>query len=532
MHISLIEDLLKPGAYRFLPEEIELKQTHLSYLLFTPKYVYKIKKPVDFGFVDFTTLDKRLYYCQREVELNCRLCPSIYLDVVKITREGKEFKLEGKGAATEYAVKMKRLPAAGMLSNLLANNTVSEAMMGALAEKIADFHGRALTSPEIAAYGDISVIRQNTDENFAQIAPFINRTIDKAQYDMLVEYTREFQQQKLTNFIRRASHDHIRDCHGDIHAENICVDEDIFIYDCIEFNDRFRYSDTIADIAFLIMDLEFNGYMRHAKILRDAYQQVSHDDGLETLLDFYKVYRACVRGKVDSLKMDEPEVPESERLEAAEMARNYFSLACSYAEGSRPLFMIVRGLSGTGKSTLARAIAERTGAKVLSSDRIRKELAGIAPETPCPEDFEKGIYSREMTARTYAMILDRAAGMLSQGDSVILDATFLDKGSREAAETVGARTGCPPVFIECVCPEGTVMRRLRNRMKEPGISDGRKDIYFMQKQLFEPTLAEGRRIITVDTSAPLPRVMQSVFKRFWTIAASGQTSGLTAKSLV
>ncbi|MDH4101108.1 MAG: AAA family ATPase [Nitrospirota bacterium] len=523
---SIIEDLLHPRAYPGNAEGITLSQTHLSYLLFTREHVYKIKKPVDFGFLDFTTLEKRLFYCQREIELNRRLCPDIYLDVVKITREGEHFQMEGTGHPTEYAVKMKRLPGDRMLSELLRHDKVTEGMVADIAEKIADFHSRARTSPEISAFGDIAVIRTNTEENFEQIAPWIDRTIDRALHDQLAEYTRNTLQKDSLAFISRVTHDHIRDCHGDIHAENICVTNGIYIYDCIEFNDRFRYSDTIADIAFLIMDLEYNGYLRFARIVRDVYQQASKDDGLERLLDFYKVYRAVVRGKVSSFKLGEEEVPEEEKLAVAVTARNYFGLAGYYVQGHRPFCLVVNGLTGTGKSTVARGLASRTGATILSSDIIRKELAGIAPETRQTEDYGGGIYSSEMTAKTYAAMFERAEAALRQGDSVILDATFISQELRQEAYDRGVRLGIEPVFIECQCPEETVVRRLRERLrKKKSVSDGRLEIYQRQKQRLAEQYPDGAKVIAVDTSQPFPDAISSVFRRFWSARATGVLTG-------
>lgn len=528
---SLIEDLLRPEAYPERSGEVLLKQTHLSYLLFTPEHVYKIKKPVDFGFLDFTTIEKRLFFCRREVELNRRLCPDIYLDVVKITREGEHFRMEGTNHPTEYAVKMKRLPTDRMLSELLRHDKVTEAMIGDIAEKIADFHNRAKTSPEITAFGDISVIRKNTEENFDQLIPYLSRTLDKALHAHLAEYTRHALQEHSLAFISRANHDHIRDCHGDIHAGNICLTDQISIYDCIEFNDRFRYSDTIADIAFLIMDLEYNGYLRFARILSDVYQQASKDDGLEQLLDFYKVYRAVVRGKVGSFKIDEEEVPEEEKSAATETARNYFGLAAYYTQGRRPFCLVVNGLTGTGKSTVARGLASRTGAAIFSSDIIRKELAGITPETPQPEEYGQGIYSTEMTQRTYAAMFERAEKALGRGESVILDATFISEALRQEAFDRGVRLGIEPVFIECQCPEETITRRLRERFrkKKKSVSDGRLEIYQRQKQRLAERYPEGAKVLEVDTSQPFPDALASVFRRFWAIKTIGV---LTARNLV
>ncbi|MBI5874899.1 MAG: kinase, partial [Deltaproteobacteria bacterium] len=321
----LIQSLLKPSAYPDSPGAVELRQTHISYLFFTPKYVYKIKKPVDFGFLNFTTLDKRRFFCHQEIALNKRLCPAIYIGVVEANKKGDGFVFEGEGEAVEYAIKMKRLPSDKMMDILLKKDMVTESMVKDTADVIVNFHDKAETNLYISQFGLPSVIQKNTEENFIQTKDFIGRTITNKQFDMIKNYTQNFLKARYGLFAKRVERGFIKNCHGDIHSEHICmaygacvscVTAGICIFDCIEFNERFRYSDTVADIAFLAMDLDF--YNRHdlSNTFCEEYIKASQDKDAGELLDFYKCYRAYVPGKVEGFKIDQKEVPPEEKENA------------------------------------------------------------------------------------------------------------------------------------------------------------------------------------------------------------------------
>lgn len=480
----LIRSLSKPSAYPDSPDTIELKQTHISYLFFTPKYVYKIKKSVDFGFLDFTTLEKRRFFCHQEIALNKRLCPEIYIGVVEATKTDDGFVFEGKGEAVEYAVKMKRLPPDKMFDHMLKKDTVTESMVEDIADVIASFHKKSETNLYISEFGRPAAIEKNTEENFTQNKDFVGRTITAKQYDTIKNYTQNFLKARSGLFAKRAENCFIKDCHGDIHSEHICVTNGIYIFDCIEFNERFRYSDTVADIAFLAMDLDF--YNRHdlATAFCNKYILASKDRDANELLDFYKCYRAYVRGKVEGFKIDQKEVPEKEKKEAKARARKYFHLAALYAsDGFRPALILICGLTGTGKTTLAGALAAETGIKVISSDIVRKELAHIASSERRLEEFEKGIYTKEWTEKTYSEMINRAKSFLRKGVSVILDATFLEPAYRQKAYESAKELGAEFQIIECVAPDETVKERLGNRARQEGVaSDGRWEIYVKQKE--------------------------------------------------
>lgn len=329
---EIIQALLDPKAYPGPVQGIELMQTQMSFIFLADEYVYKVKKPVNLGYLDYTTLDKRQFYCQREVELNRRLCPDAYLGVVSVIRDNSSFRIADKGEATEYAVKMRRLPQEAMMNVLLAADKVSPPMLTNVAEKLSEFHRKAETSKNINAFGDILAVIQNNRENFTQTEKYIGLTIPRGQYDQVKSYTSHFLDANTELFEKRVTDGRIRDCHGDLHAAHICFCDGICIYDCIEFNDRFRYGDVASEVAFLAMDLDRYGRADLSRHFVAAYVERSQDEELKRLLGFYKCYRAYVRGKVGSFKFDDPYVSAEEKEKVLADARGYFELAESYID--------------------------------------------------------------------------------------------------------------------------------------------------------------------------------------------------------
>ena len=343
-----IEDLLKPEAYPRKPQKIELIQTQMSFIFLTGGYVYKVKKPVNLGYLDYTTLEKRRFFCRQELELNRRLCPDVYLAVVPITMSlrgasepkprakrrgrGNLICVEGEGKAIEYAVKMRQLPQERMMDVLLHRGKLTEEMIAKVAEKLVRFHQKAETNSKIAAFGKLDTIRQNCEENFLQTEKYISVSIPATKYEQIKSYTNNFILGNASLFDKRVSKGKIRDCHGDLHAAHICFTDDICIYDCIEFNDRFRYSDVASEVAFLAMDLDRYQQADLSKHFVNTYVALSHDEELLRLLDFYKCYRAYVRGKVESFKLDDPYFPEEEKTKVLATAKKYFELAESYIQ--------------------------------------------------------------------------------------------------------------------------------------------------------------------------------------------------------
>jgi aminoglycoside phosphotransferase family enzyme len=327
---ELVQALLDPKTYPEAPERVQLMQTQMSFVFIAGDYVYKVKKPVNLGYLDYTTLEKRHFFCQREVELNRRLCPDTYLGVIPIVKARGKISLGGRGKVIDYAVKMRYLPQDRMMNVLLAANQVSTEMVTRVAQRLVDFHQKAETSATISAFGDIETIRVNTEENFDQTEKSIGRTISPEKYERIKNYTRRFIENNVSLFRQRVAGGRIRDCHGDLHAAHICFTDGICIYDCIEFNDRFRYCDVASEIAFLAMDLDHYGRADLSRAFIRAYVAASQDEEILKLLNFYKCYRAYVRGKVESFKLDDPYIAEEEKTKTLAIARKYFELAEEY----------------------------------------------------------------------------------------------------------------------------------------------------------------------------------------------------------
>ncbi len=327
---QMIQALLDPKAYPDKTERVELSQTQMSFVFLTDDYVYKVKKPVNLGYLDYTTLDKRQFYCQQELTLNRRLCPEVYLGVVPIIQDKYSTFIERQGEVIEYAVKMRRLPQEAMMDTLLAHNQVSPEMLNSIAQKLVQFHRKAATNADISAFGSLDTIRQNTDENFSQTEKYIGNTISQTQHQRIKDYTDRVLKENAHLFHKRVADSRIRDCHGDLHAAHICLINGICIYDCIEFNDRFRYCDVASEVAFLAMDLDHYGRADLSRIFVSDYVSLSQDREITELLNFYLCYRAYVRGKVNCFKLDDPHVPEAEKTGVSATAKSYFKLAESY----------------------------------------------------------------------------------------------------------------------------------------------------------------------------------------------------------
>ncbi|UCE39422.1 MAG: hypothetical protein JSW00_09430 [Thermoplasmata archaeon] len=327
---KIIDDLLKPEAYPEETKEVSLAQTHISNVFICDNFVYKLKKSVDFGFLDFSTLEKRKFYCEQEVELNNRFSEGIYLGVYPVTLDDENHVINGEGEIVEYAVKMKRLPIENLLKSKLKEGKITSKDIKRVAEAVAAFHKSSRQAKEIDAFGKIEVIKFNTDENFSQTQEFIGKVITKKQHADLKKWTNDFYKKFKKLFEQRISDKKIRDCHGDLHMEHICLTDPIIIFDCIEFNERFRYSDTASDIAFLLMDLEYNDGKDLAAELKKAYCEKTNEKDIDHLIKFYKVYRAYVRGKVTSFMLNDPSITGEKGKQAMDTAKKYFNLAYSY----------------------------------------------------------------------------------------------------------------------------------------------------------------------------------------------------------
>jgi hypothetical protein len=488
MHLGLIQAMSRPDFYPHHPKNIEVLQTHISFIFLADQYVYKVKKAVDFGFLDFTTLQKREFYCREELRLNRRLAPEAYIDVLPISLNTQGHLVLGKaGQVVEYAVLMKRLPRDKMLKNLLASGQFAEDAMDSIAQKVAAFHREAETGGRIDEIGGYQTVCFNHEENFEQTLPYVGFTITLRQFLFICDYARQFLSFHEDLFRQRVKNHKIRDCHGDLHIEHIVVDNGITIFDCIEFNERLRYGDVAAEVAFLAMDLDFNTYPNHAAKFISSYIQYAADPDVTRLLNFYKCYYAYVRGKVTGFRTRDKSIPDLKHREAAITAAHYFDLAYGYAARiEKPALIIMSGLMGTGKSLLARKLSTKLGAAIIRMDALRKEMLGIAPTDKHLEAFGNGIYADDISRKTYGEALKRAVSLLKSGVSIIIDASFKKQLERFKAANAAKAAGADFFVIECRCPDRIIEKRLRARagnLREP--SDGRLGIFLEQKNDYE-----------------------------------------------
>ncbi|MBN1613210.1 MAG: AAA family ATPase [Deltaproteobacteria bacterium] len=516
-HRDLVEVMSKPSFYLHEPDRVDLIQTHISYIFIAGDRVYKVKKAVDFGFLDFTSLAKREHYCREELRLNRRLAPEMYLDVLEIREDSRgELHIDGEGHTVEYALEMKRLPQERMLKKLLGEGAVDKTVMDKVAARLADFHRRAATGGQIDRIGSLETVRLNHEENFDQTQRYVGLTLPAHQFEFIRTGARAFIENQKALFDQRVADHKIRDCHGDLHLEHICITDGIVIFDCIEFNERFRYEDVAAEAAFLAMDLDYNGYPDYAQDFVESYIRHASDPQVAILLNFYKCYYAYVRGKVTSFRLDEAAIAPREREAAAGAAARYFDLAYSYAARlGKQALILMAGLMGTGKSALAASLGGRLNADVIRMDVLRKTLIGIEPTEKRLVPFHQGPYSGETTRKTYAAALERAEQRLQEGRTVIVDASFGSREQRERFLKRAEHLGVDAFVIECVCDEATVRKRLDSRLADGSdASDGRWEIYEAQRDRFDAItdVPEGRHLV-IDTARSVESCTHEVLVR-------------------
>jgi aminoglycoside phosphotransferase family enzyme/predicted kinase len=484
-----------------------LHETHISWVLLAGPYAYKIKKPLDLGFLDFSTVERRAAACTEEVRLNRRLSPDIYLGVVDLVERDGDYHIGGPGLPVEPAVWMRRLPEAGMLPNLLAADAVDSRLVRSIARRIARFHAHAATGADVDEYGSLVTVRENWEENFAQMAPFVDRIIPATVNQSIAAFVERFLREQAAVLERRVARGRIREGHGDLHAASICVvDGRPRFFDCLEFNARFRCADVAAEVAFLAMDFAHYGRADLAQVFVDSYIQESGDDEVAHLLDFYACYRAYVRGKVRCLRLLEPGLVAAEEQRLSAEAQTYFDLAWAYAGGlPRPHLLVSMGLPASGKSSLARALAGRLGLVHLSSDVVRKQLTGMEPTERSVAGVNEGLYAPARSRQTYGALRRRAAHWLRRGRSVVLDATFGREEERARVRRLATRLGVPLIVLVCRADEAIIRARLEARAERPlDVSDARLEHWPALRAAFsEPD--ELPNAVTIDCGTSIER---------------------------
>ncbi|MCA9659989.1 MAG: AAA family ATPase [Myxococcales bacterium] len=516
--MDMIDALTRPQAYAAVEAaagatEVEVIQTHISVVFLVGEAVIKLKKPVRLPFLDYSTLALRRRYCEAEVELNRRLAPDVYRGVVTITADGDGLRVGGDGEVVDYAVEMRRLDEAVTLEGWLARDALPSGAMSAIGRRLAAFHRHAARGPEISALASFDAVAKNCRDNFSQTAELGLEAIPTALLDLLAARTDAALAAQEATIRGRAARDVACDCHGDLRLDHVYLfpdrapPRDLEIIDCIEFNDAFRYGDPVVDLAFLVMDLEYHGRPTLAVELVDAYFAAAGDPEGAALLPLYTSYRASVRGKVEAFRMREPEVPAAEREASRRSALRHFLLALRELSelDDAPALLLIAGLPGSGKSTIAKGLAgpaHAPSAAVIRSDVTRKRLAGLDPEDAGKAAPGAGIYTAEMTQRTYAACLDQARAHLLRGRPVIVDANFKADAQRRPFADLAAELGVPFALLLCEASEEETLARLAARRGDA--SDADAAIFFHARREWEALADDLReRAAKIDSSGAI-----------------------------
>lgn len=493
----LIEGLLDPRAYPHEVERVDAIETHISQILLAGDFAYKLKKPVNLGFLDFTTLERRKFFCDEEIRLNRRLAPALYLGVEPITGSLTRPRVGGDGEALEFAVRMRRFPQEALLSR----RPVTTELADRIAERVAAFHDRIPVAPSDSGYGSPPAVLGPMLDNFTHIRPCLAGP-DRARIEDLAAWTRTQTKGLAPHIDRRRETGHIRECHGDMHRGNIAiVDDEVVIFDGIEFNPGLRWIDTVSEVAFLIMDLEESGHPVLARRFLNRYLQIRGDyDGLP-LLALYKVYRAMVRAKVIAIRLGQDHLGADEAAgDRRELAR-YLALAEAYTTPRTPVLILTHGLSGSGKSSLAAALLEHLDGVQIRSDVERKRLFGLSADADSVAAVGN-IYTEAASARTYQRLLEQARQVLAAGHHALVDAAFLRQAQRRPFCELAAQLGCRCRILSIQAPESVLYQRLADRRhagQDASEADGR--VLSAQLATQEPlTAAERTLCIDVDTT--------------------------------
>ncbi len=500
---ALARALRRPQAYATAPETVGFLQTHVSLLFFAGERVYKVKKPVDLGFLDFTTLERRRFFCDEEVRLNRRLAPRVYRGVVPVVRRaGGALAVGGEGEVVDWAVEMERLPEQRMLDRLLEHGAIDNALLEALTSLLVVFHARAATGAGVDEHGAPEAVGAAALDNFDALERLAGdgAWLSRAQLHFLRARAEAWLAAGRERLLARVRAGRIREGHGDLHAGNVCfADEGVVAYDCLEFRAAFRCCDVASDLAFLAMDLDARGFPAFAQLLARRYADEARDEELLALFPFYKGYRAMVRAKVAALTAGDAGLDARARAAERRRALRYLQLAAGYELAPRAVLLC--GLPASGKSWLAAHLARPLRAALLHSDARRRAVA--APAQAAGDGYGEGLYAPEQKERTYRALLDGALEALGSGRSVLVDATFALRRHRALFAEALARSGFAWHLVELRASEALTLERLARRAAEGrSLSEADAEVYRRARESFEPPdeVPAGRRLVVEATA--------------------------------
>ncbi|UAW97946.1 AAA family ATPase [Halopseudomonas nanhaiensis] len=507
MSQTLLNALQDPALYDHPVTGFTVMETHISWVLLTGDFVYKIKKPVDFGFIDYSTLERRAHFCDEEVRLNRRLAPELYLGVIPVRGSESAPRLDGDGPVIEYLVKTRQFRQEDLLGNMQRAGTLEPQHIDSLANRLATFHRGIDRAPLDSQWGEPEQIHAPVAQNFDQIRPLLADADDLDQLKQLELWAHTTFERLIPQLAQRKSNGFVRECHGDIYLDNVTlVDGAVTLFDCIEFNEAFRWIDVMSDVAFMAMDLEDRSLPGLSQRFVNAYLEQTGDYSGLCVLNYYKAYRAMVRAKVALLRLTQPGVTEAERQQTMERYRGYARLAESYTAIPMRFGLLTVGISGSGKSTLSGKLVEDFGAIRVRSDIERKRLLTDTTTNAATT----GLYSAEATAQTYARLGALAASILASGYPAIIDATHLKSAQRQAMRECIELQGAPCLMVHCKAPLETIEGWIKARQAQAeDPSDADVDVARMQHDAFEP-FTEQERPFTLEVRTDQPESVEQL----------------------
>ncbi|HEX9757077.1 MAG TPA: AAA family ATPase [Nitrospiria bacterium] len=495
----LIQALQNPKLFGHPAGHFRVIQTHISWVLLTGRFAYKIKKPLNLGFLDFSSLKKRLFYCQEELRLNKRLSEKIYLDVIPISGSPEAPILNGKEPPIEYAVKMREFPQDAQLDRVLARGQLLAGHIDGLTTKLAQFHQRIPVAPMGSPFGSPNRIIQPIRENFQTIFKNITSRTERQDLSHLEHWIKKTHQLLRPLMKKRKKQGFIRECHGDMHLGNMALlKNQVIIFDCLEFNENLRWIDVMSEIAFLTMDLEDRRQYFFANKILNGYLEKTGDYEGTRILRYFQVYRALVRAKVSCIRLNQEGITKKDQKLIREEIKTYLNLAKGYTHPKEKWLAITHGFSGSGKTTLTQFLLEKTGALRIRTDVERKRLKGLSPSARTRSPIGKNLYSSHVTRQVYLKMRGLAKMILGAGFPVIVDGTFLKKLQRKILQPIARDINIPFVILNFKAPESTLRSRI-NRRKKKASDASEANLDVLKHQIFsQEPLEKKEQFYTID----------------------------------